>query len=240
MIEKTKAIVINSIKFGDSSLIVTCYTEIGGMKSYLLRGVLKSKRAKIKPAYFLPLMQLELTVNHNNKGKLNSIREVQISNPYQSIHTNILKQTITLFIGEILYNAIKEEEGNTELFEYLQTTLIWLDTQDKISNFHLLFLLNLTKFLGFHPELAGKEMEYFDLMEGKFSNRSTFFTISGEKLILFRKMLGINFDTVHNTVLNASERHVILSLLIEYFELHLSGFKKPKSLNVLKTVFSSP
>jgi len=239
MIEKTKAIVINSIKFGDTSLIATCYTETCGMKTYLLRGIMKSKRAKIKPAYFLPLMQLELLANHNHKGKLNSIRELQISNPYQSIHTNILKQTMALFIGEVLYHAIKEEEGNSELFQYLETALLWLDTNDSISNFHLLFLLNLTKFLGFYPDIAGKEMEYFDLMEGKFSHKSTFYTISGEKLILFRKLLGINFDTVHNTGLNAAGRQMILTLLIEYFELHLSGFKKPKSLNVLKTVFSS-
>jgi len=238
MIEKTKAIVINSIKFGDSSLITTCYTESSGMKSYIIRGV-TSKRAKIRKAHFLPLMQLELLARHNNKGKLNSIKELQISKPYQSIHTNISKQTIALFLGEVLYGAIKEEEGNTDLFQYLETAFLWLDTHDDISNFHLLFLLKLTQFLGFYPELDEKESKYFDLMEGKFSKRNTFYTVSGEKLDLFKKLLGINFDTVHHTRFKASERQMILSLIIDYFELHLSGFKKPKSLNILKTVFSS-
>ena len=75
MIEVTKAIVINTIKYGDTSLIATCYTENCGLKTYMLKGVLKAKKAKIKTAYFQPLMQLNLTANHNNKGSLNSIRD---------------------------------------------------------------------------------------------------------------------------------------------------------------------
>ena len=102
MIETTKAIVINSIKYGDTSLIETCYTENCGLKSYMLKGVLKAKKAKIKTAYFQPLMQLNLTANHNNKGSLNSIREIEVVNFYHSIYSDIKKQSIALFLAEIL------------------------------------------------------------------------------------------------------------------------------------------
>ena len=125
MIEATKAIVINTIKYGDTSLIATCYTENCGIKTYILKGVLKAKKAKIKTAYFQPLMQINLMANHNNKGALNSIRDVEVVHFYNSIYTNIKKQTISLFLAEILYYSIKEEEQNSSLYKYLETSFLW-------------------------------------------------------------------------------------------------------------------
>ncbi len=238
MIESTKAIVINSIKYGDTSLITTCYTKKCGRKTYLLKGVLKSKKSRLKSAYFQPLMQLKLIANHNNKGSLNSIREVEIQNVYHSIYTDIKKQSIALFLAEIVHFSILEEEQNTALYQYLETAFLWLDTHNNISNFHLLFLLNLTKFLGFYPETDEKIKSYFDLVEGKFTDQKKLNTVSGENLNQFKKLLGINFDVLHQVDFNAANRQGVLSILIQYFELHLSGFKRPKSLDVLKAVFS--
>ena len=238
MIETTKAIVINSIKYGDTSLIVTCFTEQSGLKTYMLKGVLKAKKAKVKTAYFQPLTLLNIAANHNTKGALNSIRDVQVSHFYQSIYTNIKKQSIALFLAEILHFSIKEEEENKVLFSYLETSFLWLDTHEKTTNFHLLFLLNLTKYLGFYPELIAMDKNYFDLLEGKFTNEKVFHSVSGENLIQFRKLLGIHFDVIDKVDFSASNRQAVLSTLIQYFELHLSGFRKPKSLEVLKTIFS--
>ena len=238
MIETTQALVINTIKYGDTSLIATCYTKSSGIKTYMLKGILKSKKAKIKPAYFQPLMQLHITANHNNKGTLNSIREVEVVTFYNSIYSDIKKQSIALFLAEILHYSIREEEQNQQLYQYLETSFLWLDTHNAISNFHLLFLLNLTKYLGFYPETDVLNASYFDLLEGNFTNQSNFSTVSGDNLVQFKKLLGINFDVLHRVDFNANNRQSVLSILIQYFELHLSGFKKPKSLNVLKSVFS--
>ena len=93
MIENSKALVINTIKYGDSSLIANCYTEKCGMKSYMLKGILNSKKAKVRSAYFQPLMQLNLTANHNNKGALNFIRDIEIVQFYNSIYSDIRKQS---------------------------------------------------------------------------------------------------------------------------------------------------
>ena len=238
MIETTKAIVINSSKYGDTSLIVTCYTELCGIKAYMLKGVLKSRKSKIKAAYFQPLTQLNITVNHNNKGVLNSIRDVEILNFYTSIHTDIKKQTISLFLSEILYYSIREEEENLSLYKYLEASFLWLDTHNDVSNFHLLFLLNLTKFLGFYPETNNRDCLYFDMLEGGFTNQNRGNVVLGENLTQFKKLLGINFDVLHTIDFNATNRQAILTILIQYFELHLGGFKKPKSLEVLKSVFN--
>jgi DNA repair protein RecO (recombination protein O) len=98
--------------------------------------------------------------------------------------------------------------------------------------------LNLTKFLGFYPKLVNGSYSYFDLMEGAFTNNKTNTTISEEKLTQFKKILGINFDVIHKVNFSASNRQEVLTILIQYFQLHLGGFKKPKSLNVLKSIFS--
>jgi len=238
MIETTKAIVINTIKYGDTSLIATCYTEKSGLKTYMLKGILKAKKAKVKVAYFQPLMQLNITANHNTKGTLNSIREIEVINFYNSIYSDIKKQSITLFLAETLYYSIKEEEQNASLFKYLETSLLWLDTHETVSNFHLLFLLNLSKYLGFYPETKNIDFPYFNLLEGKFTNTYKLNTISREKITQFKKLLGINFDVIEQVNFSASNRQDILAILIQYFEFHIEGFKKPKSLNVLKSVFS--
>lgn len=238
MIETTKAIVLSSIKYGDTSLITNCYTESCGIKSYMLRGVLKAKKAKVKPAYFQPLMQVNLTANHNSRGALNSLRDVEVIHFYNSLYSNIKKQTIALFLAEVLHQSIKEEEQNKTLYKFLETSFLWLDMHDDISNFHLLFLLNLTKYLGFYPELNNVQLLYFDLLEGRFTNNKKENVVTGSDLDQFKKLLGINFDALSEINFSAANRRGVLSVLIQYFELHISGFRKPKSLAILKTIFS--
>ena len=235
----TNAIVLSSLKYGDTSLIVRCFTFHEGIKSYLIRGVLKAKKGKIKAAYFQPLTQLNIEANHNNKGNLNSLKEVHVINPYKSIYSTIYKQTIVLFLSEILSNSIQEEEENVSLFSFIETSLIWLDTHDNISNFHLLFLLNLSKYLGFYPDLLGVEKPYFNLVEGRFTTAELEKeVISGDDLFQFKKLLGTNFDTVEIVKFSKRERQSVLRIIIRYFELHLDGFRNPKSLGVLETLFS--
>ncbi|MGB0891666.1 MAG: DNA repair protein RecO [Flavobacteriaceae bacterium] len=235
----TKTIVLSSLKYSDSSLIVKCYTEEEGLKSYLIRGILKAKKGGLKVAYFQPLTQLTIVASHSNKGTLNSIKEVQILNPYNTIYKDIVKQSVVLFLSEVLSYAIKEEEKNKGLFEYLETSLNWLDLNDKIANFHLLFLLNLTRFLGFYPDLLEKNKLGFNLLEGNFTDlTSQKNVISGNNFYQFKKLLGINFDTIEKVSFNKQERQVVLKIIIQFFELHLEGFKKPKSLQILETVFS--
>ena len=238
MIVQTKAIVLSSLKFQDTSLIVKCYTT-KGVKSYLLKGVLtKSKKAKLKPAYFQTFTLLQLTANHNDKGRLNYIKEAQVYHPFHSLHTNIFKSTIAIFLSEILSNVLREEEENLALFNYLESALIWLDTNDNFANFHLLFLLKTTKYLGFYPQNNTQNALFFNLKEGVFTQNKPFANyITNENLTTLKAIIGINFDAVSNLKISATNRQTFLSVLIDYFALHLPEFRKPKSLAVLQSVF---
>ena len=237
MQQKTKAIVISSLKYADTSLIVNCYTEECGIRSYLLKGILTSKRGKLKKAFFQPLTQLEIEAIHNNKGHLNSIKEARILHPYKTLHTDIIKQSISLFLSEILNSSLKEEEANKNLYQFLETTFIWLDTNDKIANFHLLFLIHLTKYLGFYPDI-NFDMPYFDLIEGKFTQKpSSNYFIQSPLIIQFKTLLGTNFDVLPNVSLTSLQRQEILEFLIQYISLHLQTFRTPKSLLILQELF---
>src|SRR5690606_1794984 len=234
----TKAIVLSSLKYGDTSLIVRALTESDGLKSYLLKGVLSSKKGKVKPAYFLPLMQLEIVANHRNKGTLESIREVKVASPYRTLHNDILKNSVVLFLAEMLGSSIHEQEQDQELFDYLEQALKWLDGHPLSPNFHILFLLNLTKYLGFYPDTARQDAPFFNLQEAEFcTSPSLNPLIQNENLINFKKFLGMDFDALQAVQLTKSNRRELLKTVILYFRLHVHGFREPKSLAVLNTVF---
>lgn len=239
MLVPTKAIVISKLKYRDNDLIVKCYTEGFGIQSYLLRGILKSKKGKLKTAYFQLLSQLELIVNYRETRSLQSISEVKPFAFYQSIYSNVAKSAIVMFLAEVLSGVLKEEEKNESLFTYLETTLLWLDANDEFSNFHLLFLLNLSRYLGFYPDLNHSDSNFFNLEDGKFQSKKTnIYCISDEILMQFKKLLGINFDALNSVKINSGQRQELLNMILLYFELHLGSLKKPRSLQVLNQVFA--
>jgi len=239
MIISTPGLVLSSIKYGDSSLIVRILTREAGLKSYLVKGVLQRKKGKVKAAYFQPLSQLELVVTHREKANLQYIREAKINYPYANLPTDWTKQAIVLFLAEVLTKVIREEEQNKGLYDYLETALQWLDTHDQVANFHLIFLLQLTKYLGFYPDTSKNHMPYFDLVEGEFITQQGIHPVlQGNELIHFKRLLGIHFEASHRVQLSKQERRRMLDVILTYFEVHLQGFSQPRSLAVLHEVFN--
>lgn len=238
MLLTTKAIVLSKIKYRDNDLIIKCYTQKEGVVSYLLRGVLKSKKGS-KTAYYQLLTQLQLETDFKPSRSLQYIKEVKINYLYSSLHTNILKSAIVMFLAEVLSSALQEQEQNDTLFNYLEATLQWLDTNESCANFHLLFLLNITKHLGFYPDISNLEFPYFNLEDGEFQEKGySKYSISGENLTLLKQCLGTTFDALETVKINAKQRQSFLSLILVYFELHLGSFKKPKSLQIFNDVFN--
>jgi DNA repair protein RecO (recombination protein O) len=238
MLTKNNSIVLSKLKYRDYDLIVKCYTEHRGVVSYILRGILKSKKGQTKTVYFQVLSQLQIEESYKPNQSLHTIKEVKLNYIYRSLHTNIYKSAIVLFLSEILSNVLKEEEKNEDLFHFLETALQYLDNEDKFSNFHILFLLKLTRYLGFQPENLENNYAYFNLESGVFeASNNGVYSISGENLTLLKQLLGINFDALNEVKINAKQRQEFLNMLLYYFELHLGSFKKPKSLQVLNDVF---
>ena len=239
MLVKINAIVLSKLKYRDNDLIVKCYSKQRGIVSYLVRGALKSQKGSSRAVYFQPLSLVLIEEVYKLKQTLHSIKEIKIEYLYKTLHTDILKTSIVMFLSEVLASVLKEEEQNELLFDYIENTLKWLDYQTEFSNFHLLFLLNLTKYLGFYPDDQNSASEYFNLSNGLFeSKKDKFYSISGENLTILKQLLGIDFDRVNTIKLNSKQRQSFLNMLILYFELHLGDFKKPKSLQIFNQVFN--
>jgi len=238
MLTKNNGIVLSKIKYKDFDLIVKCYTQKRGVVSYILRGILKSKKSQSKVVYFQPLSQIQIEENYRPNSELHSIKEVKSNYIYKSLHSNIYKSAIVLFLAEVLSSVFKEEDKNEDLYHFIETALQYLDNEEYFANFHLLFLLKLTRYLGFQPASLGQNQSYFNLQSGVFETVETcIYSVSGKNLTILKDLLGINFDALQTIKINASQRQDFLNMLLHYFELHLDGFKKPKSLQVLNDVF---
>ncbi|WP_375237798.1 DNA repair protein RecO [Aurantibacter sp.] len=237
MVLSLNAIVLSKIKFKENDLIVKTYTKQKGVISYILKGVLSSKKNK-KIAYFQLLSQLEIETNFKANRNLHYLKDCKNHHLYRSLHTNIYKSTIALFIAEILTLVLNEEEQNDMLFSYIESSLLWLDLNTELANFHLLFLMNLTKYLGFYPDDTNQNFNYFNLNDGEFQLHNSSNSISLENLSLFKAFLGINFDEINKIKINAQQRTIFLNTILKYYEFQLLDFRKPKSLKVLNDVFS--
>lgn len=239
MLVKTRVIVLSKIRYRDHDVIVKCYTKNRGVVSYLLRGILKSKKSNSKIAYYQPLSQLEIVESYKPQQTLHFIREVKLGVVYKSMHVDILKASIVMFLSEVLTASLKEEEANIALYEFLETALQWLDHDTKFANFHLLFLLELSKHLGFYPDTSQANLPYFNLRSGHFESKPQLpYTITGEHLAFLKQLLTLKFDKLDTLKLQATQRQALLQILLSYFDLHLTDFRKPKSLQILNQVFS--
>lgn len=238
MYSKTKAIVISALKYSDNSLIVKCFTKDFGVCSYLLQGVLSSKRSMLKPALFQPFMQLELVASHRNSGKLERIKEAKTAQVYQSLHTDVYKSSVAIFLSEICSFVCTTESSEPELYQFLEEKLFFFDRNEFSPNFHLKFLIDLTQFLGFYPDTSDENRPFFSLEEGIFSySDETKHSISGKELIFFKDIINSDYIDLHKIKATKNERNTLLNHLLKYYQWHFPGFRKPKSLEVLQVLF---
>ena len=239
MIVKSKAIVFSAIKYSEADLIACCYTESDGIKSYLLRNILKSRKSRLKASYFQPLTQLDIIATHKNKGTLEYIREAKVAVPYASLHTNIVKSSIVLFLAEMLKNCVREEEPNPLLYVFLEESLVWLDQNDGVANFHIYFLLYLSHFLGFYPDASSMELRYFNIVEGNFQESKTSeYCLEGETVENLKQFFNSSLYDMGSIKLSKTSRSNLLELLLTYYDLHVQGYQRPKSLSVINQLFA--
>lgn len=240
MLHKTRGIVLNHIKYSETSIIVTIYTELFGRQAYIINGV-RGKKSKIKANLFQPLFLLDMEVYHKSKRDLQRAKEIQNASIFSTIPYDLKKSTIAIFIAEILYKTIQEHEPNIDLFNYLFNSIQLLDFKEKgIGNFHIYFLVHLTKYLGFFPDNNYSERYcYFDLKAGSFVQiKPMHFSFLEKNASAFLSRI-LNFSENQHESLSIpyKERIQILEKILEYYTLHNEGLSSVKSLEILKEVF---
>ena len=171
MLHKTLGIILHTIKYSETSLITKIFTRDFGLQSYIISGI-RNKKSKNKATLFQPLAMVELIVSNSQKGSLQRISEINTHYPYVDIPYNISKSSIALFLNEVLFKAINVEHPDEDMFEFIKSSLQILDLEHKnCSNFHIYFMVQLSRFLGFYPQgNYSSDNSIFDLQEGRFVN----------------------------------------------------------------------
>jgi len=239
MLHKTRGIVFKTTDYGESSVIVQVFTEKFGLQSYIINGVKKPK-AKITRNMLQPLHLLDMVVYHKNTGQVQRISELKAAPVLQSIPYNVIKSSIAIFLNEVLYKAVRQQSADENLFDFIFNSIEWLDHQtERLANFHLLFLVRLTRYLGFYPEQVSiSGAEYFDMKNGTFSRYKPegFYYLSPPHTQNFYSLLQCNFERLGSLHFSNDERRYLLNKLLEYYALHVEGFGNIKSHEVLEEV----
>ena len=237
MLTKTQAIVLHSLKYGETRLIVDMFTRSQGRQSFIV-SIPKSVKGKIKKQLFQPLTLLEIEYDLRPKLQLQKLSDVRLASPFSSIPFDPNKLSISLFIAEFLYYALRSEQRNEPLFDYIVNSIQWLDAQtNRFANFHLVFLMRLSRFLGFYPNLDHYQAgDYFDLRESVFLpvppvHRDFLHPQEAEKIQLMMRM---DFPTMHLFRMSHQERNRLLEVSLIYYRLHIPDFPELKSVSVLQ------
>jgi DNA repair protein RecO (recombination protein O) len=240
-LHKMKGIFLHQVKYSDSSVIAKIYTDTNGMQSFVVRGVGKSKKNK-KTGLLQPLMLLDIIAYVNPKRDIHQVKEIGAAYHFKSIQQkDVVKSSIAVFINEMVYKSIREQEQNQALFDFLSTSIKYLDLSEQgYVNFHLLFAMQFSKYLGFYPSPDHYEHGFFDLREGQFKAAEPLHTdyLSAENTRLFKQLLSTDYADSGNLHLTNRQRRDMLNNILAYFAFHLQGFGEMKSHHVLEAVLS--
>lgn len=240
MIRKTRGIVLHTTKYGESSLVVHCYTELSGRQTFMVKGVRKSRKQS-RSNLFQPLFILDFEVYHKENREIHLVNEVSRAFPLNSIPFDITKSTQAIFMAEVLYRVIREEEPNSVLSNFLISSIQYLDTMEEASpDFHIVFMFQLSKHLGFYPQNNFDEgRKFFNLASGQFKTEfgDPEIYLDVESSELWSRYMQSDLQSVKEAEYNGFQRKLILDNLVRFYKLHVVGLREIRSVEVLHTYF---
>jgi DNA repair protein RecO (recombination protein O) len=240
MLQKTRAIILHTLRYGDSSLIVQAYTEQWGRTTFLLKGARKSRKNN-RSAMFQPLYLLDLDIYYRDNREMHWIREAAFSGPVPGMRQDVVKSTQAIFLSEVLLKTIREEERNPELFGFLFHSFLHFESRSSPSpSFHLLFLFQLSRYLGFYPRNNFSETDlFFNIGAGSFSSVPDGVDIEMERAVgqQWKSCFHCDYSSADQHFSNHEKRNMFLDSLLEFYRNHHLSMRELKSLEVLRTVF---
>lgn len=239
MLQRTRGIALKVTNYSDNSVVAQIYTEDLGLQSYLINGARKPK-AKIHINLLQPLHLLDMVVYVKDNGTLQRIKEAQAAPTLQQIPLDISKSAVSIFLNEILFKVLKHQPADPQLFHFIHQSILWLDhTTSPIHNFHLCFLMKLSRFLGYTPTTTPEIKPYFDLVEGIFTNYPPThkYTLQEHHTSLFHSILESNYNDCQQITMKHSDRKYLLQQTINFYKLHTENFGQVNSLIILEEVF---
>lgn len=240
MLIKTKAIVLHSFRYGEQQLITDFLTPEEGRVSCITK-LQRSPKARLRRQYFQPLTILDAVMDISSKPGLQHIREAAMPSPFRTLPFDPLKLSLSLFIAEFLRAVTRREPVSAAMYEYIESSICWLDAcPGSFSNFHIVFMMRLTLFLGFHPNTSGgTPSSWFDLRSGCFTGNCPLHrdALPPAEASHVSQLMRMNFSTMHLYHMSHQDRNRLTEIIIKYYRLHLPDMPELKSLAVLKELF---
>ena len=238
---KGRGIVLHTLKYGESGMVVYLLTDVGGRRSYMVQGVRSSHGRGSKLSLFQPMFAVEFEGTEVPKAEMHRFREVNSAMVLRSLPFDIRKSTIALFMAETLYRLVRESEPNGRLFDFVWGSVEALDNmQQGVANFHLWFLANLSRILGFSPANTYTENAWFDIAEGYFTPvrpRSLSTAMSAENARILHDLLECDVRYLDEIGLNRTQRVEFLNAMLVYYGYHLDAIHAVQSVKILREVF---
>jgi len=238
MLTKTEAIVLHSLKYGETKLIVDMFTRLHGRLSFVVR-LPKTQHGRLKKQYFQPLTLLNIECDVRPQLQLQQLRDASIFTPLPSLLTHPQKLAISLFLAEFLYHALRGEQQNEPLFDYVASSIQWLDSREQnFANFHLVFLMHLSRFLGFYPNIEVGGL-YFDLRAASFCTAPPLHRdfLMPQEASMLHLMMRMDFPNQHLFHMNRIQRNRCIEVALQFYRLHLPDFPDLRSLEVLRELW---
>jgi DNA repair protein RecO (recombination protein O) len=245
MVHKTTGIVLRTVKYGETSIIVSIYTELYGLQSYLVNGVrASSKKMPARANLFQPAAILDLIIYHNELKNLQRLKEFKWHHLYHQIYFDVVKNAVALFMIELLHKCLKQPEPNPDLYHFAEDALIRLDEADEqvVANYPLFFAVHLALFFGLRiQDNYNEHRAYLDLQEGVFVREQPGHPhfLDGELSAVTSQLLKTSLPQELNQIkLNQDKRRMLLQAYQNFYALHIQDFGSLKTLPVLQTVLA--
>lgn len=241
MLTKTRAVVLKTTKYGESQLIADLLTEACGRLSFML-SMPKGKRAGAAARLMQPMALLDTVFDLRPNAKMQRLKEATLHAPFTTIPFDAKKLSVALFLAEFTYYATRQEQRNEPLFAYIANSVMWLDScRDSIANFHIVYMMHLSKFVGFHPNLeSAAEGAYFDLRNGCFSVARPLHPdfLQPTEAARIATLMRMRYETMRLFGMSHAERNRCVQFILAYYRLHVPNFPELKSLDVLREIYS--
>lgn len=236
---KTEAIILNSLRYSDKTTIVNVYSRHFGRIAFAVSGT-HGKKSVVRTAHLQPLSVVEIDFIHIPGREIQRIKDLRMNYVFSSIPFDPVKSAIALFIAEMLGKVLRQPDEDEPLFNFLSDSVIYLDRENQnFSDFHLIFLLKLTQFLGFYPNFESKKIKYFDLQNGVFEQQKPLHThfLADDYAQLFFSLLNCNFNEAGLLCIRRNTRKILLNAILDYYRLHVTDFHGLKSLAIFQSLF---
>jgi len=237
---KARGVVLHTIKYGDSGLVVYLYTDVAGRQTYLVQGVRSSRGRGNRAALLQPMFLLEYEGVAPRRGELHRMREPMASPPLGRLPFDVRKSTIALFMAEVLYRLVREPEPDARLFAFVEQAVQALDAMEEgTANFHLWFLVKLSRFLGFYPGGDWAEGDWFDIPRGEFTATAPEHRLALERdeARLLGRLMGCGADDLGAIALRRDQRAAFLNALLTFIGYHADTIHTVRSIDILRDVF---